>query len=392
MTVLKRNGRWVVDYRDERGRRVQRVAPVQTKRGAEQFEAELRVGGGPSGSSTSRGSSTSGRAPTFRAFAVEWLKTYVLVNNRPSEVVSKESILRVHLIPFFDNRPLDTIGPKDIEAYKAAKRAPAGEGDKPLSEKTVNNHLTVLRKLLVTAEEWELIDRVPTVRRLKVPPAKFDWLTAEEGARFLAALEEHYPQWVALFWAALRTGLRRGELFALAWDDVDLVAGVLTVRHSVYRGKLGPPKNGRERSVPLTAGLVAVLKSHRAQSRLRSAFLFPDAKGKLTIHQDHIDRPLHGALRRAGLRKVTFHSLRHSFASQLVSAGRSLKEVQELLGHTSMQMTMRYAHLAPGRMRDAVAVLDAPVLASSGVQEASMVRSGEISGEPMKEGRLSVVR
>ena len=108
----------------------------------------------------------------------------------------------------------------------------------------------------------------------------------------------------------------------------------------------------------MTDRLAGVLKEHRAATMLKSEFVFPAENGSLTTHQDHVDRPLHGALKRAGMRRIRFHDLRHSFASQLVSAGRSLKEVQELLGHESIQVTMRYAHLAPERMRDAVAVLD----------------------------------
>jgi len=353
MTIRQVRGKWIVDFYSASGERLRRVSPTQTKRGAERYERELVA----SASSISPSSSDAAKTMTLAEFAPEWLKTYALVHNSPSEVIAKEVILRRHLIRFFDNCTLDQITTRDIERYKAAKLKPEN-GDKPLTAKSVNNHLTVLRKLLVTAEEWKLICSVPRIRRLRLPTATFDWLNAEEGARFLAAVEEHYPQWKALFWTALRTGMRRGELFALRWEDIDFVARTIRVRHSVFRGKLVPPKNKRERTIPMTASLLAVLKEHRARTMMRSEFVFPKEDGTLTTHQDQVNRPLEGALKRAGLRRVTFHALRHSFASQLVSAGRSLKEVQELLGHTSIQVTMRYAHLAPERMRDAVEVLD----------------------------------
>jgi integrase len=367
MTVTRWRGKWVVDYYDASGARLRRVSPVQTRRGAEAFEVELRTAEPVSSTSTA---SSAKEATTVRLadFAPEWLTTYAVVNNKPSEVVGKESTLRVHLLPFFENRRLDEISARDVERYKAEKLDPKREGG-PLSPKTVNNHLTILRKLLASAIEWGLLEKLPVIRKLKVPASKFDWLTQEESERFLKAVDQHHSQWRALFWAALRTGLRRGELFALEWDDVDLVAKSITVRRSVYRGKLVPPKNGRTRTVPMTDRLTAVMKEHRAKTMMRGEYVFPGEDGSLTTHQDHVDRPLHGALKRAGLRRITFHSLRHSFASQLVSAGRSLKEVQELLGHESIQVTMRYAHLAPERMREAVSVLD------------SVERSERVQGE-----------
>lgn len=364
MAVTRHRGKWIVDFTDEHGKRVQRISPVQTKRGATAFEAELREAAlerAPVSSTSSVSSTRTPKAPTLAVFAPEWLATYAVVNNRPSEVVSKEMILRTHLLPFFDNLSLDAITAKDIEAYKASKLQPA-DGSSPLSVKTINNHLTVLRRLLMTAEEWEVIERVPPIRRLKEPSSGYDWLNASESRRFLSAIEQHYPQWTALFWTALRTGLRRGELFALHWEDLDFARAQLQVHRSVFRGRLGPTKTGRGRTVPMTAELKAKLEQHRRRRRGRTAIVFPAASGELTVHQDQVDRPLHGALKKAGLRRVTFHSLRHSFASQLVSAGRTLKEVQELLGHSSIHTTMRYAHLAPERMREAVSVLDGPAV------------------------------
>jgi integrase len=172
------------------------------------------------------------------------------------------------------------------------------------------------------------------------------------------AIDEHYPQWSVFFLTALRTGMRRGEIFGLHWDDVDLVARTITVRRSAFRGKVDSPKNGKARTIPTTARLTEALKAHRAATMMKGELVFPGSNGKIARHQNQVDRPLHGALKRAGLRRIKFHELRHSFASQLVSAGRQIKEVQELLGHATIQMTMRYAHLAPERMRDAVDVLE----------------------------------
>jgi integrase len=379
MAAKKWRGKWYADF-EMNGTRIRKVSPVQTKGGANAYEAELRS------SLTSTPSSESGapaavkaapvavpaeEAPNFAKFAVDWLSTYAVVNNKPSEVVNKEVVLRVHLIPFFGNRRLDEISSRDIEKYKAEKlkQTPKDRSKdkskekpkaKPLSAKTINNHLTVLRKLLVTAEEWELIRGLPKIKKLRAATPKFDWLSAEEGALFLQKVEAHYSQWYVLFLLALRTGLRRGEIFALHWEDIDLKRAFLTVRYTVFRGRLVTPKNGKERVVPLTPRLVEALKARLADMGKGAILVFPGADGEITTHQDHVDRPLKGALKKAELRELRFHDLRHAFASQLVTAGRNIKEVQELLGHQSIQMTMRYAHLAPGKMREAVLVLDDP--------------------------------
>lgn len=375
MAVLRRRGKWIVDVYTADGRRLRRVSPVQTKRGALAFEKELLANGG---SSTSRPCSSSddsteapspttspapaeptSSAPGFSDFAVEWLGTYAVNNNKPSEVVNKESALRVHLIPFFENRPIDTITARDIEAYKAAKLAGEGCPRGPIKAKTVNNHLVILGKLLRTAEEWGVLETVPKIRRLKAEEAPFDWLRPEESKKYLAAAEAHYPQWSAMLWLALRTGMRRGELFALRWENADFGNRLITVRHSAFRGKLGPTKNSKVRQIPISSRLMQVLQAHERDKGRHSPFVFPNRDGKLSRHMDHVNRPHHGSLEAAGLRRIKFHELRHTFASQLVTAGRSLAEVQELLGHKSVEQTMRYAHLSPDRMHSAVEALEA---------------------------------
>ena len=394
MAATKFRGKWIADFRLPDGTRVKRVSPLQTKRGAEEFERQLRLAASSTSTPSSVGAppapdAAAASETAFDTFAVEWLKTYAVVNNKPSEVIAKESILRVHLIPFFGNRTISHITPREVERYKAEKLKPDSKGGR-LSPKSVNNHLTVLRKLLATAEEWGLIDRIPKVRRLKVPQARFDWLNAEETDRFLVAVEKQYPQWYVFFLTALRTGMRRGEVFALHWEDVDLRAGHVTVRRSVFRGRLGTPKGDLERTIPLTSRLRQALQGHQLATRMKGDLVFPGSDGVLSNHQDHVDRPLHGALKLAGLRRIRFHDLRHSFASQLVSAGRSLKEVQELLGHQSIQMTMRYAHLAPERMREAIEVLEGP---AKGPRNPVWEQSGNILGtfwehERKKPGRF----
>lgn len=163
---------------------------------------------------------------------------------------------------------------------------------------------------------------------------------------------------VAFLVVALRTGLRLGELLSLKWEDIDLVVGQIVVRRTLWNGQEGPPKGGKNRPVALSDQAVAVLKGQQAATRLKSAYVFCDRMGKGLTHSMLKD-VVPGTCAKAGLAKrLTTHSLRHTFASHLVMRGAALKAVQELLGHESIEMTLRYSHLSPSVERDAVKLLD----------------------------------
>lgn len=341
MPATKYRGKWYVDVYvtvpGEGTRRIRRRSPVQTKKATEAYERQL----------LEDALSTSTRLPERRLsdFAVEYLETYASANNKYATLEAKESILRVHLLPALGDKLLTDIGPREIEALKAKLLA---EG---LSPKTVNNCLTVLRKILAVATEWGLLDKVPMVKWLKVPPQKFDFLSFEEADRLVAGAD---PEWRVAVLVALRTGLRLGELVALRWEDVDLVAGRLVVRRAASRDRVGTPKNGRTREIPLGHEVLAALKAHR---HLKGELVF-SGKGGSMYRKNMTKHPLWRACRKAGLRRIGWHVLRHTFASHLAMRGAPIKAVQELLGHATIDMTMRYAHLSPSVSREVVGLLE----------------------------------
>jgi integrase len=343
---------WIVDltvrYPDGRRERVRKVPQIQTRRGAQQYERQLLaelLSDRPPAKEVPPPKEEKPRRPTVASFAKDFVEKYAEANNKPSEVASKRMICDLHLVPALGSLRLDEVGPAQIEGYKAGKL-------KELSAKTVNNHLIVLRRMLGVAVEWGLLERVPIVRWLKVPEAEFDFLTFDEADRLVAATEE--DGWRTMIVVGLKAGLRQGELLALRWSDVDLVAGRLVVRRSVWRGILGPPKGGRSREVALSPEAVRSLKAHR---HLRGELVFCTDGGRM-FTKNECKHPLWRACKRAGLRRIGWHVLRHTFASHLVMRGAPLKAVQELLGHATIEMTMRYAHLSPDTRRDAVALLD----------------------------------
>ena len=349
MTVIKRDGRWTVDF-SYQGKRYRKKSPIDTQRGAKEYERLLlqRVMQGEPLTPQAGKSEESRTAPTCQTFLREWLETYAKTNNKPSEVYSKELIIRCHLAPFFGRRLLSEIGVRQLERFKSTQLA------KGLSPKTINNHLSVLRTALRSAQEWGLIEVVPTFKWMKKRRPEFDFLDFEEAERLLGATPSEFQAMVA---TGLKAGLRLGELLALRQTDVDLVNGQIFVKRSVWKRTFGTPKNGLSRRVPIPPSLTRILRDHR---HLRGELVFCQEDGSL-LTRDMIKRVLPRACRKAGLdRTIQWHVLRHTFASHLVMRGEPLKVVQELLGHANIEATMIYAHLSESRLKQAVAKLDEP--------------------------------
>lgn len=355
----KQQEAWTVDVKlqhpDGRVERIRKAAPVNTRRGAEQYERELRhalLTG-----SFRKEEEKEARIPLLREFAPRFL-IYSENNNKASTVAAKRQLLDTHLLPTFGDLPLDGVNPERIEDFKAKKKR-AG-----LAPKTINNALTVLRTVFTVAVDQEVLRYVPRVKFLKAERPDFDFLSFEEAERLIAATE---PEWRAMVSVALHTGLRRGELIALQWDAMDLVSGRLIVKRNVWRGHFGSPKGGRSREVPLNGIALSALKAHR---HLRGAFVFCDEDGAY-LKNDTCRNAIRRASKQAGLRPIGWHTLRHTFASHLVMRGVPLKAIQELLGHASIEMTMRYAHLSPDVKKDAVRVLEQPVRGTLGAHGAA---------------------
>lgn len=297
--------------------------------------------------------------PTFETFVDEhWMPTYpASVGNRPSTVRGKEMELRVHLKPALGRLRLDEIKGEVVDRLFADLRKPrpvGKKGSRVLSPKSIKNIRATLRRVLASAVEWEFIDKVPALPKVKVPDRGWDHFATEESEKLIAAARDDEERALLMF--ALRTGARAGEQLALRWDDIDWHTREIVFRRSSTAGEVGPTKSGRERRVPMTEGLERAL---RKVKHLRGDLVFCRLDGKpLTIWQLH--ERLWGACRRAGLRKIRWHDLRHSFASQLVTVGVPIRRVQDWLGHSTIAMTMRYSHLAPGSGADIIQALEDP--------------------------------
>jgi integrase len=217
---------------------------------------------------------------------------------------------------------------------------------------TVNRALALLRHLLRLAhEEWEVLDAVPRIRLEKESEGRLRWLTSEDATRLLdVCRESRNTDLLDLVEFALFTGMRRGEVLGLTWERVDRARGVVLVDIT---------KNGRRREVPLNSRADAVLARRGSKS---TGLVFGSRRW------DHFRTAWDLAVQRAKLVDFHFHDLRHTFASWAVQRGATLQEVKDLLGHSSLAMVMRSAHLSPEHLRNAVARLDAALPAETTIQ------------------------
>ncbi len=294
---------------------------------------------------------------------------YLATKTRKRTVEADRRQLDLLKAEFGGETPLADITASRISEYKAKRLAAVrkvGEGEaaveRRLTAAAVNRPLALLRHLLRLAhEEWEAIDNVPRIRLEKEPQGRLRWLTEEEITRLLdAAAKSRNKELRATVIVALNTGLRRGELLGLTWERVDLSRGVI---------RLELTKSGRRREVPMNDD------SYRALVGLD-----PKAHGRV-FKTRYIQTAYNNAVEAAKLDDVNFHTLRHTFASWAVMRGVTLKELQELLGHASLAMTMRYAHLAPEHLRTAVSRLEG--LTSSQPASVSAQGSAQEPVEPV---------
>lgn len=264
----------------------------------------------------------------FGKFADEFLELYSKQNKRSWR--RDRSSLK-NLKPFFKDQLLQGIGPEDIERYKAKRGA-------EVSAATINREVSFLKTLFNKAVEWGRLEMSPAlkVKKLREPNYKERILTQDEAG---ILLDMASPQVKPVLVLALNTGMRRGEILGLRWENIDFHKGFIFIEDS---------KNGRSRNVPMNGLVFGTLK----KLPRRSEFVFFNAETR--SHIKDVKTAFKGACRRSKIKGLRFHDLRHTSASWMVEGGVDLVTVSKILGHSSIQMTMRYAHPTPENMKLAV--------------------------------------
>jgi integrase len=249
---------------------------------------------------------------------------------------------RKHLEPRFGAKALDAIAPIDIEKMKMDLKKGLNKRGKPYAAATIKHQLVIMRRLYSLARKWGLYSGKSPLESVSMPKLdnqQTEFLSDDELLRLLDTLEKWPCRESAAFVNfALLTGLRRGEMFKLTWDDVDFERGLIRLRD---------PKGGKTENIPVSNEALAVLRT----LEVTSPFVFP---GKDGAQRTSFNAPWQRIRKAAGLPAgFRFHGLRHHFASALVSAGYDLLVVQKLLTHKDVKTTQRYAHLAPGALKEA---------------------------------------
>lgn len=282
---------------------------------------------------------------TVAEFMQKWQENYLAVQQqlgrlKPSTVSSYQSNLACHIVPFFGARPLCDVTLAHVQEFI---KTLLGKG---LSPKTIGNVIVILKEMFKHAVQWGHLDTNPVqyVERPRGEDKEMDVFTPDEIRRLLDAQEE--PLRTLLLTAAL-TGMRQGELFGLQWEDIDFTAHQIHVRRALWHGTLGTPKSRRSRrAIDMPPTLEEALR--RLATTRRSEFVFCSDRGTPLDADNFRHREFPQALRRAGLRRVRFHDLRHTYTSLLIAQGAHPKYIQAQLGHASIQTTLdRYGHLMP---------------------------------------------
>jgi integrase len=371
---------WLFDYRNKDGRRLTYkvgrypgLEPEGARRQAKEIAGKVAAGIDPQAEKqAARVEAERARTATLEGFLKDRYEGWALTHIRCGE--QHIAAIRANFKRWLDE-PLASLNSWRLESWR---RDQLKAGAKPA---TCNRNLSRLRSLLNKAVEWDVLGANPMkgLKQLRVDNKRLRFLSPAEEGRLLDALltretkhreaRERFNQWRLerhklpfpahtaefvdhirpLTLLALNTGLRRGELLKLRWRDLDEARNLLTVAVS-------SAKSGHARHIPLNTVAAGVLRSWKKQVKPRTddAFVFANDDGARIAS---LKRSWATLCKIADIPNFKFHDTRHHFASRLVQASVPLNTVRELLGHASLTMTLRYAHLAPGDLAAAVAKL-----------------------------------
>lgn len=287
---------------------------------------------------------------TIDEYSQQWLRTKTAQGLASSTLQNYERYLNVHILPFFKGRLVRDIRKQDVEEFQIHLR-------KKHNPKGTNLIIGALKNLFSEAIKEGLLLKNPClhIKSISSDCAEEVYWTREEINLFLNASAQH--ELYALFVVALNTGMRRGELAALKWDRVDFAnKSIVVSRTRDYRGLKERSKTKIKRVIPMN-DVVRLTLVDLYQNRIAGEDLvFLKSNGK-PIDPHHLYRDFSSVQRKAGLtRRIRFHDLRHTFASQFVMGGGNLYDLQKILGHTKVDMTSRYAHLSKEWLQRAIGV------------------------------------
>ena len=278
---------------------------------------------------------------TFESFAKEYLE-YSKYNHSPSNTTRIDYVIN-HFKNYIGSMQLSEVNSKVVETFKKKRVTLC----KPT---TVNIELRALKSMFNTAIDWNLIDTNPLrgIQMLRVPKTYPKYLTDEEVKLLCNTTNFEWLKNLILF--AFNTGMRRNEIINLKWEDINLEEKYLIVRNN----DTFSTKSKKDRIIPLSISVIDLLSTICKVSE----YVFVN-RMRLQLYPNYVTQCFRDLVKDCGLKKgISFHTLRHSFASMLVSKGVSLYIVKELLGHSDFATTQIYAHLESKSLKDAINVLN----------------------------------
>lgn len=367
-SLYLKDGDWYGRWRDAAGRHARKLGRAKTggsRDGLSQKQAEARFREILLEADVV---ARAGEHLTVRELGIAHLAALEKHGRKPSHIRSTRYQLENHVYPLLGDLDVSTLDSSDVR--RVIDRMAVGK-----SPKTIRNVAGTLHALLRLAVERDLLARNP-VEGVRLPRVRHStelhFLTPAELERVLLAAphvddeevtQAERDQWPAtrlLILTAAATGMRLGELRGLRWQDLDFGAMKVRVQHSYLRGKLSPPKSQRSvRAIPLASRLVAELEEHHRSTAWNQDGHYVLAHPNTGRPMDDSRLLLHfkAALKRANVRPVRLHDLRHTFATTIAASGRvPLRTLQEWMGHESITTTQIYAAYMPGE--DEAALLD----------------------------------
>ena len=334
----------------------------------------------------------------------QWLKEYASMNTTDRTQESYKYIIERHLIPLMGNIMLHELQPQHIQSYYADKmREGRTDGKGGLSARSVVYHHRILSKALDYAVKMGMVVRnvAGVVQPPRVKKVTMRTLSPEEVSRFMEAAQD--TDYYVFFSTLLFTGLRRGELLALRWRNLDLIENTLTVVETAYTLGNGdyiikePKTVQSRRSVKLSVALVELLKAYRIDQEILRiqlgvsldaddfVFIRPDGK---PLNPNAVTLAFRRIVKKACLRNLRIHDLRHTHATLMLKMGIHPKVVSERLGHASIGITLDiYSHVLPGLQEEAAEKFDTIFETDANVKSESdvskmLANEGRIESEP----------
>ncbi len=355
-SLFKRGDKWGVRYRDDVGR--QRWETIgRSKKEAERALTYIQ-------GSIHRGEYQAPKNILLRDLANKWLKKCES-QVKPRTLESYKGQVDIRINPRFGHLQVRSISTESIDLFITDLTKT------DISPTTIGHTLTVLKTILKTGVQWGYIVKNPAdyVKKPRTPKKEMDFFNPDEVRALLQATDErHYP----IMLTACMTGMRRGELLGLKWEDIDFKSETITIKRSAYKNTLVETKTDHSRRrIKISKNLTETLRNHQTQQIVDGpdnplGLIFPSETGTPLDGRNMLQRIFWPTLNRAGLRHIRFHDLRHSYASLLISQNVPLKFIQRQLGHSSIQVTMDiYAHLLPEIEKEAPKRLERALVGSS---------------------------